>query len=171
MRTKVTKFIFGGVADISVSRIACSEKNILNIIGLFEHETVIMEIGDVEINSSLFQSIKTLSVNYVTSLCDDLPYTDVVLMVEGCNLEELIHYILVSECESFSIEEVEKHIKWEQYLYNRINKRRLIKRKIIKLCIVVSICESQVDITFHKDTYDTKQVILKLKNILAQMRS
>lgn len=171
MRTKVTKFIFGGIADISISRITCSEENILNIIGLFEHETVIIEIGDVEINSLLFQSIKALSINYVTSLCDDLLYTDVILMIDGCNLEELVHYILVSECESFSIEEVENHIKWEQYLYSRINKRQLMKRKVIKLSIVVSICESQVDITFHKDTYDTKQVILKLKNSFVQIRS
>lgn len=35
MRPKVTKFIFGSITDISVSRIACSEKNILSIIGLF----------------------------------------------------------------------------------------------------------------------------------------
>lgn len=170
MRPKVTKFIFGSITDISVSRIACSEKNILSIIGLFQHETVIMEIGDVEINSPLFQSIKTLSINYVTSLCDDLPYTDVILMVEGCNLEELIHYILISECESFLIEEVESYITWEQYLYNRVNKRQLIKRKIIKLRIVVLICESQIDITFHKNIYNTKQIILKLKNSFIQIK-
>lgn len=163
MRTKVTKFILGDIENISISRFNCSEENLLNIIGLFEYETAIIEIGTVEKNSPLFQSIKTLSINYKTSLYDDLTYTDVVLMVNGCNLEELIHYILVSECESFLIEGVENHIKWEQYLYNRINKRQLIKRKIIKLSMVVLISESQVDITFHKDTYNTKQVILKIK--------
>ena len=163
MRTKVTKFIWGDIENISISRFNCSEDSLLNIIGLFEYETVIIEIGSVEKSSPLFQSIKTLSINYTTSLYDDLTYTDVVLMVNGCNLEELIHYILVSECESFLIEEVENHCKWEQYLYNRINKRQLIKRKIIKLSMVVLISESQVDITFHKDTYNTKQVILKIK--------
>lgn len=99
----------------------------------------------------------------MTSLCDDLPYTDVVLVVNGCNLEELIHHILVSECESFSIKGVENHIEWEQYLYNQIDDRQLIKRKIINLSMVVVINESQVDITFHKDVYNTKQVILKIK--------
>lgn len=163
MRTKVTKFIWGDIANISISRFNCSEDSLLNIIGLFEYETVIIEIGTVEKNSPLFRAIKTLSINYTTSLYDDSPYTDVVLMVNGCNLEELIHYILVSECESFSIEGVENHSKWEQYLYNRINKQQLIKRKIIKLSMVVVINESQVDITFHKDTYNTKQVILKIK--------
>lgn len=163
MRTKVTKFIYGDIKNISISRFNCSEDNLLYIIGLFEYETVIIEIGTVEKNSPLFQAIKTLSINYTTSLYDDLPYTDVVLMINGCNLEELIHYIFVSECESFLIEGVENYSKWEQYLYNRINKRQLIKRKIIKLSMVVLINESQVDITFHKDTYNTKQVILKIK--------
>ena len=163
MRTKVTKFIWGDIADIYISRFNCTEENLLNIIGLFEYETVIIEIGDVEKNSPLFQVIKTLSINYITPLNDDLPYTDVVLMVNGCNLEELIHYILASECESFSIEEVGNHIKWDQYLYNRIYKRQLIKRKFIKLRLVVVITESQVDITFHKHTYNTKQIILKIK--------
>lgn len=163
MRTKVTKFIWGDIVDISISRVNCSEDSLLDIIGLFEYETVIIEIGDVEKDSLLFQTIKTLSINYTTSLYDDLPYTDVVLSINGCNLEELIHYIIESECESFSIEGVGDHIEWEQYLYNRSNKRQLIKRKIIKLRMVVITNESQVDITFRKDTYNTKQVILKIK--------
>lgn len=163
MRPKVTKFIWGDIVNISISRFNCSEVGLLNIIGLFEHETVIVEIASVEKNSPLFHAIKTLSINYTTSLYDDLPYTDVILMVNGHNLEELIHNILTSECESFLIEEVAGHSKWEQYLYCRIYKRQLIKRKIIKLSMVVSISESQVEITFHKDTYNQKEIILKIK--------
>lgn len=166
MRAKVTKFIWRDIQNISISRFNCSEDSLLNIIGLFKYETVIMEIGSVEKNSPLFQTVKTLSIKYMTSLYDDFPYTDIVLMVSSCNLKELIHYILASECESFSIEGVENHSKWEQYLHNRINRCQLIKRKIIKLSMVVLMSESQVDITFHKDTYDIKQVILKIKEQL-----
>ncbi|MCI8331815.1 MAG: hypothetical protein HFE78_03220 [Clostridiales bacterium] len=163
IRPKVTKFIWGDIVDISISRVHCSEDRLLDIIGLFEYENVIIEIGDVEKDSLLFQTIKTLSINYTTSSSDDLPYTDVVLSINGCNLEELIHYIIASECESFSIERVGDHIEWEQHLHTRSNKRQLIKRKIIKLRIEVITNESQIDITFHKDTYNTKQVILKMK--------
>lgn len=163
MRIKVTKSIWGNVENISISRFNCSEGSLLKIIGLFEYKAVIIEIGTVEKSSPLFQAIKTLSINYSTSLYDDLPYTDVVLMVSTCNLEKLIHYILASECESFSIEEVDNFSKWEQYLHDRTNKRQLIKRKTIKLSMVVLISESQIDITFHKDTYNAKQVILKIK--------
>lgn len=163
MRTKITKFIWGDIENISISRFNCSEDSLLNIIGLFEYETVIIEIGTVEKNSPLFQAIKTLSINYMTSLYNDFPHTDIILMINGCNLEKLIHHIFFSECESFSISEVGNLINWDQYLYNRINKRQLIRRKIIKLSMVVLISESQVDITFHKHTYNTKQVILKIK--------
>ena len=163
MRTKVTKFIWGDIVNISISRFNCSEENILNILNLFKYKTVIVEIGDVEKNSTLFQAIKTLSTNYITSLYDDLPYTDVVLMINACNLKELIHYIFVLNCESFSIEGFGKHINWEQYLYNRINKRQLIKHQIITLNMVAVINESQIDLTLHKDIYDIKQVILKIK--------
>lgn len=109
MKPKVTKFIFGGFADISISRLECTEANILKIIDLFEHKTVIMEIGDVEIYSTLFQSIKSLSAKYSTPLNSDSPYADVVLLTDGYNLNELIHCILISDCESFSIEKVENH--------------------------------------------------------------
>lgn len=163
MRTKVTNFTWGGIKNISIMRFNCSEDNLLNLIDLFEYKAAIMEIGTVEKNSSLFQAIKTLSINYMTSLYDDCPYTDVVLMVNSCDLEELIHCILIAECESFSIEGVENNSKWEQYLYNRFNRQQLIKREIVKLSMVVLISEAQVDITFHKDTYNTRQVILKIK--------
>ena len=66
MRTKVTKFIWGDIVNISISRFNCSEENILNILNLFKYKTVIVEIGDVEKNSTLFQAIKTLSTNYIT---------------------------------------------------------------------------------------------------------
>lgn len=166
MKTKVTKFTFGNTENISIRRVNCSEDNLLNIIGLFGCKTVFCEIGGVEKNSLLFQTIKNLSINYTTSLYDDLTYTDVALMINGDNLKELIHYILASECESFLIEEVEDYSEWEQYLYNQTYKKQLIKRKIIKLSMVVLISESQVDITFHKDTYNAKQIILKIKEQL-----
>lgn len=163
MRTKVTKFIWRDIVTISIVRFNCSEDSILNILNLFEYENVIIKIGTVEKNSSLFRAIKTLSINYTTSLYDDLSYTDVVLMVDVCNLEKLIHYVFVSECESFSVEVVKNHSMLEQILYNQINKQQLIKRKFVTLSMVVAINESQVDITFHKDTYDVKQVLLKIK--------
>ena len=166
MRTKITKFTWGDIVNISISRFNCSEDSILNIINLFGYETVIIEIGTVKKNSSLFQAIKMFSINYTTSLYDDFPYTDVAFMINVCNLKELIHCIFVLECESFSIEGIESHSEWEQYLYNRFNKHQLIKRKIVMLSMVAVISESQIDITFHKDTYDIKQVILKIKEQL-----
>lgn len=164
MRTKITKFTLGDIADISISRFNCSEDNLLNIIRLFEYKIVIIEIGAVEKGSSLFQIIKKISLNYMTSLYDNSPDIDVVLIMDGCNLEELIHYILSSECDSFFIAGVEDYTMWQQYLYNRFNSRQLIKRKVINLSIVVLIGESQIDISFRKDMYNTKQVILKIKD-------
>lgn len=166
MRIKITKFIWGDVSDISISRFNCSENNLLNIISLFEYKIVIIEIGAVEKSSSLFQKIKKISINYMTSLYDNSPDTDidVVLIMDGCNLKELIHYILSSECDSFFIAGVEDYTMWQQYLYNRFNSRQLIKRKVINLSIVVLISESQIDISFRKDMYNTKQVILKIKD-------
>ena len=164
MRTKITKFTLGDIADISISRFNCSEDNLLNIIRLFEYKAVIIEIGTVEKNSSLFQIIKKLSINYMTSLYDDSPDTDVVLIMDGCNLEELIHYILASECDSFFIAGVEDHTMWQQYLHNRFNNRQLIKNKVINLSVVVLLSESQIDISFRKDMYNTNQVMLKIKD-------
>ena len=164
MRIKATKFIWGDVADISISRFNCSEDNLLSIIRLFEYKAVIIEIGAVEKSSSLFQIIKKLSINYITSLYDDSSDTDVVFIMDGCNLEELIHYILASECDSFFIAGVEDRIMWQQYLHNRFNNRQLIKNKVINLSIVFLLSESQIDISFRKDMYNIKQVILKIKN-------
>ena len=166
MRAKVTKFIWGDIADISISRFTCAEDRILNIIELFEYKTVIVQIGDVGKNSDLLQAIKKLSIHYKTSLYDDLLYTDVVLMLDACNLKELIHYIFVSECESFSMEEIGNQSNWEKYLYNRFNKHQLIMSKIIMLGIVAVMNESQINITFHRDTYDAKQVLSKIKEQL-----
>ena len=166
MRTKITKFTWGDIVNISISRFDCSEDSILNIINLFGYETVIVEIGTVKKNSSFFQTIKMFSINYTTSLYDDFPYTDVAFMINVCNLKELIHCIFILEYESFSIEGVENFSKWEQYLNNRFNKYQLIKRKIVALSMVTIVSESQIDITFHKDTYDIKQVILKIKGQL-----
>lgn len=84
-------------------------------------------------------------------------------MIARYNLEELIHYILASESESFLIEGGENESIWEQYLHNQINKRQLMKRKIIKFSMVVLMSEFQVDITFHKDAYNIKQIALKTK--------
>lgn len=163
MRIKVSKLVLGNVADISVSRFNCSEDNVLKITDLFEYENVIIEIGNVEKCSSLFQTLRTLNLKYTTSLYDDLPYTDVVIMAKTGNVKEIIHHVFASECESFSLEYVTHHSQWEQHLYNRIHKRQLIKRKIITLSMVVVINESQVDISFHKDTYDAKQITAKIK--------
>ena len=163
MRIKVNKLILGDVADISVSRLNCSEDNVLKIIDLFEYENVIIEIGNVEKCSSLFQIIRSLNLKYTTSFHDDLPYTDIVLMANDCNIKEIIHHIFASECESFSLESVTHHSQWEQHLYNRIHERQLIKRKIITLSMVVVINESQVDISFRKDIYDAKQIAAKIK--------
>ena len=54
MGIKVSKFIWGDISNISISHFNCTEDNILDIIDLFECETVILEIGDVEKNTSLF---------------------------------------------------------------------------------------------------------------------
>lgn len=167
MRAKVTKFVLGDIKTISISRFICSEDRLLDIMNLFEYETAIVEIDTVEKNSSLFCAIETLSINYITSLSDELPYTDVVLMIARYNLEELIHYILASESESFLIEGGENESIWEQYLHNQINKRQLMKRKIIKFSMVVLMSEFQVDITFHKDAYNIKQITLKIKETLS----
>lgn len=165
MRIKVNKLILGDVANISVSRLKCSEDNVQKIIDLFEYENVIIEIGSVEKCSSLYQTIKTLNLKYSTSLYDNLPYTDIVLMANKCNIKEIIHHIFASECESFSLKSITHHSQWEQHLYNRIHERHLIKRKIITLSIVVVINESQVDIAFPKDTYDAKQIVEKIKGL------
>ena len=166
MRAKVSKFIWNDIVDISVSRLDCSEVNILKILDIFKYENVILEIGDVERDSLLFNKIKTLSINYATLLPDDSSYTYVILMVNASNFIELLHYIFATDCESFLIETVGKYIKWDQYLYNRIGKHGLIKCKFVKLHMVVVINESQIDIAFHKDIYDAKQVVLKIKEVL-----
>lgn len=165
MKSKVTKFICGDIANITVNHFKCSKDSILKIMNLFEYETLIIEVGDVEKNSSLFQAIKTLSINYTTSLYDNLPYTDVALMLNVCNLEELIYNIFTSERESFSINGVD-FIQWEQYLENRFNMHQLIKRKIVTLSMVVAINEFLIDINFHKDIHNSEQVFLKIKRQL-----
>lgn len=48
MRPKITKFTWGDITDICISRFNCSEHSLLNIIGLFEYRTVIIEIGTVK---------------------------------------------------------------------------------------------------------------------------
>lgn len=163
MKAKVSKFIWGNISNISISRLNCSEEIILNIISLFKYKTVIIEIGDINKNSALFQKIRTLSINYNELSHNDSLYTDVIFIIDSYNLKELIHYIFISECDSFSIENIEDYSNWEKYLFNQINKQQLISNKIITLNIVVIINESQVDITFNKDIYDTKQVILNIK--------
>ncbi|MBS5734814.1 MAG: hypothetical protein KHW87_08985 [Clostridiales bacterium] len=169
MGIKVSKFIWGDISNISISHFNCTEDNILDIIDLFECETVILEIGDVEKNTSLFQTIKKLSINFKALLHNDLLYSDVVLMVNAESLKELIHHIFISRCESFTIEEIGDYTKWEQYLCNRFNEHQLIKNKIVTFKILIEISESQIGITFRKDTFDSKQVILKIKNQFSHM--
>ena len=76
MRPKVTKFIWGDIVNISISRFNCSEVGLLNIIGLFEHETVIVEIGSVE-KTPLFMahhSIRRLPAFWEEITTDEVLY-------------------------------------------------------------------------------------------------
>lgn len=166
MKNKITKLVLGDVANISISRFDCSEDRLLKIVDLFEYETVIIEIGEVEINSPLFQSIKEFSIKLKAPCDNDLLYTDVVFMVKGCDLVKLIHNIFISDCGSFSLEKVGDQNNWDDYICDRYNRQKLISCGTIKLSMVVVMNESQIDIIYRKDTYDTKQVVLKLKEIL-----
>lgn len=163
MRPKVTKFVFGGIANISVRRFSCSEYNIWNVVNIFEHKNIIVEIGDVDKNSTLFQAIKHLSINYETSRNDDSQYTDVAVMINVNNLREIIHYIVASECESFSINDIVDSEKWGQYMVDRFATIKLLRESIIKLDIVVAINESTVDMMFCNDVYDVNKIFLKVK--------
>lgn len=163
MRPKVTKFVFGGIANISVRRFSCSEYNIWNVVNIFEHKNIIVEIGDVDKNSTLFQAIKHLSINYETSKNDDSQYTDVAVMINVNNLREIIHYIVASECESFSINDIVDSEKWGQYMVDRFATIKLLRESIIKLDIVVAINESTVDMMFCNDVYDVNKIFLKVK--------
>ena len=84
MKIKVKKLILGNVVNISINRINCSEDNIRKVIDLFEYENVIIEIGGVKKCSSLFQTINSLDIDFTTSLYDDLPYTDIIMMINRC---------------------------------------------------------------------------------------
>lgn len=163
MRPKVTKFVFGGIANISVRRFSCSEYNIWNVVNISEHKNIIVEIGDVDKNSTLFQAIKHLSINYETSRNDDSQYTDVAVMINVNNLREIIHYIVASECESFSINDIVDSEKWGQYMVDRFATIKLLRESIIKLDIVVAINESTVDMMFCNDVYDVNKIFLKVK--------
>lgn len=163
MKVKVNKLILGNVVNISVNRLNCSEDNVRRIVGLFEYENVIMEIGGVEKCSSLFQTINSLDLEFTTSLYDALPYTDVILMTNAINIDKIIHQVFLSGCESFSLKSIKHNNQFKQYLYNRTNDRRLIKHDIINMSMVVIIDESQVDISFRKDNYDSKLLAQKIK--------
>ncbi len=165
MKIKVKKLILGNVVNISINRINCSEDNIRKVIDLFEYENVIIEIGGVKKCSSLFQTINSLDIDFTTSLYDDLPYTDIIMMINSIDIDKIIHQVFISECESFSLKSIRYNSQFKQYLYlyNRINDRQLIKHDIIKLSMEVIIDESQIDISFHKDKYDSKQLIKKIK--------
>ena len=147
MKIKVKKLILGNVVNISINRINCSEDNIRKVIDLFEYENVIIDI------------------DFTTSLYDDLPYTDIIMMINSIDIDKIIHQVFISECESFSLKSIRYNSQFKQYLYlyNRINDRQLIKHDIIKLSMEVIIDESQIDISFHKDKYDSKQLIKKIK--------
>lgn len=163
MRPKVTKFVFGGIANISVRRFSCSEYNIWNVVNIFEHENVIMEIGDVDKNSTLFRTMKHLNIHYETSRNDDSQYTDVAVMVNVSNLRDIIHDIVASECESFSINDIVDSDKWGQYMVDRFGTTKLLRKSIIKLNIVVAINESTLDMMFCNDVYDVNEIFLKVK--------
>lgn len=86
-------------------------------------------------------------------------------MINSIDIDKIIHQVFISECESFSLKSIRYNSQFKQYLYlyNRINDRQLIKHDIIKLSMEVIIDESQIDISFHKDKYDSKQLIKKIK--------
>ncbi len=164
MKLKISPLLWGDVVDIFISRLHCSEDNILKIVELFEYEYAIIEVGDVEASSSLFQAILSLNLKYTTSFHNDPTYSDIVLMVSGDRLKEILHHVFASECEYLALTSIAHQSQWEHYLYNQVYRQQLIKCKIITLSIVALITESQVKISFHKSTHDAKQIAAKIKN-------
>lgn len=165
MGTKISKLVLSDIANINISRFECSECNVLNVLRLFEFGAVIIEIGNVEKCSSLFQELESLNIHYIKSLDEELPCMDVILLTDICTLQEIIHHIFVSECEVFSVVGIKNSEEWERCLYKWTCKRQLIKHKIITVATVFETDESHVSITFYKDMYDIKQMISKIKEI------
>lgn len=151
------------MADIFISRINCTEINISKLFDIFHFTNVIAEISDVKKCDALFQKIEQLKLKHATSFEDESPYIDIVVMTTIKQFKGLIKHILESNSEAFVITNIGSENQWEQYLYNKIPIRKLIKRGKINLSIDVAIRESEIGISLGKETCDILQVVREIK--------
>lgn len=165
MKIKVEKYAFGKISDLYINRINCNTENILKVLELFSLKTIVAEISDIQKNDKIFEKIKHFNLKYVTTLEDKSSYFDVVLMANIEQLYVLVNCILESDSEAFSITNIGNEIQWEQYLYNKIPIRKLIKLGGADINISVAIQESAIGITLSNDVYDAKQVTTEIRNL------
>lgn len=153
------------MADIYIHRIDCTEKNILKLLDMFTFKNMIVEISDVKKSDAIFEKIKGLAFRHTTSIGDESSYFDVVLMADVEQFKEFVKYILESDSEFFAITSIDNEIQWEQYLYNRVSTRKLIKQGKVDISMGVAIQESTIAITLSKEAYDKSGLAQKTKEI------
>ena len=163
MEIKVEKYIYKKMSDIFIKRINFTQENIFKILEIFSLKNVVVEIGDVQKSDVLFEKIKRFNLKYKTSNENATPYFDIVLMASIEQIKELIDCILDTESEAFAITNVSDENQWEQYLYNKIPIRKLIKQGKVDINISVAIHESSIGISFSNEAYDAKQIASKIK--------
>lgn len=166
MRSKIRKYCWGAIANVSVEDVSISDSIVLNILGLFDYDMIIIDIGDVEKDSQLFNAVKDHNIKCKIWQTKEEQYVDVTLMINRSDVEMLIHYIFSSDVESFAVTEVNDESLWESYLCYRNNSYKLIKCNGIEFKIVFEMFEAIIDIIFPKDIYDFKEILLKLKKLL-----
>lgn len=163
MEIKTESYIYQKMSDIFIKRIKLTKETISKIIDLFALINVVVEISNVQKSDVLFERIKQLNLKYVTSLEDKSPYFDVALMANMEQIQELIECIFYSDSEAFAVTNIGNEIQWEQYLYNKIPVRKLIKQGKIDISISVVIQESAITISLSNDAYNAKQIATEIK--------
>lgn len=164
MIVKVEKYVYIKMADV-IFTIDCTEKNILKTLDLLPLKDVVVEIGDVKTDDVLFEKIKQLNLEHTTSLEGKSSYFGIVFVTSIEQFKELVKYIFESDSESFAITSIDDKIQCEQYLYNKVPIRKLIKQGKVDVNISVAIQESTVSISLSKEAYNTSKLSQKSKEI------
>jgi len=153
------------MADIFVKRISCTKESVSEILDLFKLKNIIIEIDSIKKSDNLFKKIIQLDLRYTTSISEESSYFTIVLMSDIEKFKEILKYIFESDADSFAITSIDNVFQWEQYLYNRIPIRKLVKQGKFNINIVVAIHESTIDVSLNNEAYNAAQLVLNIKNL------
>lgn len=166
MKIKVKKYIYLKTAEIFIHRINCTPENISKLIDVFEFKNnieIVADMGFADEESFPFEKIESFKLKHNASF-EKSKYSNgffrLIALSNEC--QNFLKDSFTFDIEHIAICSVKDESIFGQNLtYDMC--RSLIKQKRMDVFMVITLDDSQIAITFNKETYNAKQIVAKIK--------